>query len=692
MRIYPKDSFQRFEFDKLLAILSEHCRNSTAKQHALALKPIADYSEILILLEQTKEMLNCVQGLSTFPRFQFNDVQKEISLLKINNSILNEKQVLLLRDLSETSNDVLSFLADKEQIFPAIRLIFKDTYHTKEIVNIIDKVIDNAGIVKSSASKALATIRKNLYEVRKELDRVFRTHLQRYRKLGWIADTDESIYNGRRVLAVLAEQKRSVKGIVQGSSDTGKTSFIEPIETVDLNNDVFELEMQERREILRILKTLSMELRTFLPLIESYHRALISLDFTRAKALLANQLNATLPFVINKPEFNLIDASHPLLLIQNKQHGKPVVPFSCKLNERERMMIISGPNAGGKSITLKTIGLMQLMLQSGLLIPVKENSEIGIFKQILTDIGDNQSIEYELSTYSSRLQKMRYFLEHADAKSLVLIDEFGTGTDPELGGAVAEVILEELEQIKVKGVVTTHYTNIKIAADKLNGTFNACMVFNEHNLQPLYKLIVGQPGSSYTFVIAEKSGISKDLIVRARAKTDSDKVKLDQMLMNLQKEKQLANKSSQKFELQSRLMLDKQQEYNDLLEKWSNKMEQSKSTKEVQLKLAEAGRKFQLLYAEWEKSNDKKAFLSLINKTFNAEKKKKIDFKQQKVKEKKIEKMLEHQKEIIKVGSKVRLLNGKQTGIVESIHKNKAMVNFGAVITQAGLESIKLAE
>jgi len=690
MNIYPQDSFQRFEFDKLRSLIAEQCRSASAKEFALEIQPIKDFSEMLLQLEQTKEFLNTLDGIVHFPRSSFVDIQKEIALLKVSNSTLVEKQIFLIRDISDTGNQIIQYLSDKKQIFPAISQIFNETYFTNDILDAIDKVLDNAGLVKSSASKQLSTIRKDLFEARRDLDRVFRSHMSKYRKLGWLTDIEETVYNGRRVLSVFAEQKRSVKGIIQGSSETGKTSFIEPIETVDLNNDVFDLELQERREILRILQELTRQLRVYLPLIEAYQKALSWLDFTRAKALLAKKMNATLPFVVKKPEINLIHAKHPLLFLQNQSLSKDVIPFSCKLSSEKRIMVISGPNAGGKSITLKTIGLIQLMLQSGILVPVDERSEIGVFRQLFTDIGDNQSIEYELSTYSSRLQKMKYFLEFADSKTLVLIDEFGTGTDPELGGAMAEVILEELNNKKSIGVVTTHYTNIKLAAEQLNGTFNACMLFDDKTLKPLYQLLIGQPGSSYTFVIAEKSGLARDVIERAKDKIDTDKVKLDQLLRQLQSERQKAKNEANKYTEQFSLSKEKQLKYEELYDKWKAKIENSQANNESNQKYIQAGKKFIQLMNEWEKSKDKKEFSKYLTKLFTAEKKKKIENKMTASKNKKKEIDIEQIKQDLKVGSRVKLLNGKQIGVVEEILNNKARVAFGAIKSLCGLENLQL--
>jgi DNA mismatch repair protein MutS2 len=407
MRIYPEDSISRFEFDRICSELEGHCRSAAAKRRSIELRPIDQLPEILLQLNRTRELRDILTGSGYFPSITFPDVSKEVGLLAIQHSILAEKQFGSIRDISEIVNTLLNYFSDKHTLFPALWSVFLPVYPTRAIIDAIEKVIDNAGIVKSSASKELGQIRKQLSDARRELDKEFRSQLNRLKKLGWLADTEETVYNGRRVLSVLAEQKRTVKGLMHGSSETGKTTYVEPIETVELNNEVFELIQQELREIKRILRQLTQDIRQHLPLIQNYLIVLSELDFIRAKAGLAIEMGGNLPAVTKHSQLKLVNARHPILLLQNKSNGKAVIPMSCELNPAERLLVISGPNAGGKSIALKTIGLIQLMVQSGLLVPVDQTSELGIFNQFFADIGDSQSIQYELSTYSSRLKNMK---------------------------------------------------------------------------------------------------------------------------------------------------------------------------------------------------------------------------------------------------------------------------------------------
>jgi DNA mismatch repair protein MutS2 len=688
MHIYLEDCISRFEFDRICSVLEKHCRSSSSKMRARELLPISELPEILIQLNRTREFRDILKVSGYFPNTLFPDISKEIGLLAIQHSSLSENQFVSIREISEIVNALLNYFDEKQSIFPALNSIFLPVYPTDAIIDAINKVIDNVAIVKSSASKELGQIRKQLADARRELDKEFRSQLNRLRKLGWLADTEETVYNGRRVLSVLAEQKRTVKGLVYGSSETGKTTFVEPIETVELNNEVFELIQQEKQEIKRILRQLTHEIRHYLPLIQNYQLVLSELDFCRAKALLAIDLDGNLPVVTKYAQVKLIHAKHPILLLQHKSSGKKVVSMSCKLDQDDRLLIISGPNAGGKSIALKTVGLIQLMVQSGLLVPVDEQSELGVFHQFFADIGDSQSIEYELSTYSSRLKKMKHILEFATKRSLVLIDEFGTGTDPELGGAIAEAMLEELVKLKSIGVITTHYTNIKLAADRLEAVKNACMQFDEESLKPLYKLLVGQPGSSYTFVIAEKTGFSAALIDRARSKISGDKIALDLMLQQLNVQQQAVKSLSESLEEREKQAKESRIRYDSMIEIWKQKLERKKVSKDEDQKFISLGKKFELFTKEWDSAKDKKPVMQKIVRALSAERLKKLDKKQQEKKEKLKAKLLEARKSEITVGCKVKLLNGKQTGIVEEIMQNRARVIFGNLKTIASLENL----
>ncbi|RQP08304.1 MAG: endonuclease MutS2, partial [Parapedobacter sp.] len=407
----------------------------------------------------------------------------------------------------------------------------------KNIAVAIERVIDEKGKVRANASPALAAILASIakaeQEARKRIDQVFRTAQQN----GWTADGNLTIRDGRLCIPVLAESKRKIKGWIHDESATGQTAFIEPEEVFHLNNQVRDLEFEKRREIVRILTALTDQLRPHIPLLIDYHNLLTKVDFVRAKALFAIDIEGHMPELSKEASVSLVNARHPLLLLNFKGSGQTVVPLNVTINQTQRIIVVSGPNAGGKSVCMKTIGLLQLMVQAGLLIPADATSKIGIFNRIFADIGDDQSIESDLSTYSAHLSKMKYFSDHADAKTLVLIDEFGTGTDPMFGGPIAEAVLETLNRKGVRGVVTTHYSNLKVFASNTEGIENASMLFDNVAMRPLYILQTGKPGSSYAFEIAQKIGLNNAILQAAKQKIGAQQKRVDTLLIDLERDK-----------------------------------------------------------------------------------------------------------------------------------------------------------
>ena len=691
MDFFPIDTDKQFEFDKVKQLVMQHCRCAPSRELAIQIKPIKNVDRLLLLLSQCDEYKRIVEHKMHFPDSTFTDLSKEIALLYIQGSVIGEESFSNIRSVSDTVNTIIVFLTDKQKLYPSLFKLIENLYITNEIIDSINQIIDIHGEVKSSASKELGEIRRDLSLKRRESDRRFRSFVNDLKKLGWLRDNEENFYNGRRVLSVLAEHKRDVKGLVHGSSDTGKTSFIEPYNTIEINNEIADLEQSEKREVYRLLKQLTDEIRPHKELIKNYQNTLTQIDFTRAKALLAIDINGRLPQIERQPTIKFVNAKHPLLLLQNKQNKKDTIPLNLHLDTHNRIVIISGPNAGGKSITLKTVGLLQIMLQSGLLVSAAEGSVMSLFQQIHSDIGDSQSIEYELSTYSSRLVKMKYFLEHANRRTLVLIDEFGTGSDPELGGAIAEVILEELAKKKAFGIVTTHYTNIKLVAENLHGVTNACMIFDAETLQPKYELLVGQPGSSYTFEVAQKIGLPKEILDRAGKKIQREKLKLNNMLGTLQKEKQKLSHRIEELKKQEEKAAQSSLNYENLTEKIQIKIERDKEKNEEITRMAELGRRLNLLSVEWDKATQKKEVIQKFVGLMTAEKKKKLEKIAEEKRSKKKEKTIAKKMEQIKVGSTVRLFNSKQTGIVEEISKNKAKVIFGDIKSSVSIENLELA-
>jgi len=689
MRIYDKNTLALFEFDKIQWHVEQHCRVASSKKLAKEMTPIQDRELCKLQLQQLNEFVRLLRNKGHFPDTLFQDFETECNLIGIDGTVLTEKQFLNIKHVSCVVNDIFKFISERTVQFPAMQLLLADVYETTDIIKSIDKIIDESAQVRSSASRILADIRQDLNSKRREAERKFRQFVNDLNKLGWLRENEENFYNGRRVLAVMAEHKRDVKGLVHGSSETGKTTFIEPHNTVELNNDIAELENDERREVYKLLRELMQSLKPHAALIKNYHTLLTTIDFIRAKAYFATEINANHPALENEPTVELYKAFHPLLFLQNKTSGKTTIPMSMTINKQQRIVIISGPNAGGKSITLKTVGLLQIMLQSGLLVSCKEESKMSFFNHLLVDIGDSQSIENALSTYSSRLVAMKQFLQIANRRTLFLIDEFGTGTDPELGGAIAEVILEELNKKQACGIITTHYTNIKLLADNLKGVINACMLFNPETLEPKYELLVGQPGSSYTFEVAEKIGLPKSIITRAGEKVSNDKLKLNRLLADVQREK---NNLSEELEMLRKETVEAQQakeKYDKLFEKLTERYEKTKEKQEEINKINDLGRKFKVLAEEWQQNKDKKTVIQKFVNNVTAEKRKQQQQIALEKKEKTKEKIIAKVKLKIHVGGKVRILKSHQTGVVQEIIKDKAKVTFGMMMSIVSLENLE---
>ena len=562
IKFFPDSALVQLEFDKIKNLLVGHCQSEYAKAKSENLRIHTRREYIDTELRQSNEYRAIVQGGQYFPNDYVLNLAKELKLLGIEGALLTGEQFMQIRKLAESIQKLFRwFDKERKETYPALYKLIEPTHYEKKILELIDEVLDESGNVKDNATPELAAIRMNLYRRRNELRRMFDKILGKLAKSGYVADIEEAFLNGRRVVALFAEHKRQVRGILHGESDTRKTAFIEPEETIELNNEVFALEHEETREVYRILRELTSRLSGYSSLLQAWHDIMGEYDFCRAKARLANDMNGQFPLVSDKAYVKLIQAYHPLLLIYNKKQNKTTYPVNIHLTEKERILLISGPNAGGKTVTMKTVGLLQLMIQSGLLVPVHPDSEFGIFKQLMIHIGDTQSLEFELSTYSSHLKNMKYFMEHANGKTLFFIDELGSGSDPNLGGAFAEVILEELIKKHSFGIVTTHYLNLKVMASKTPGIVNGAMAFDETHLLPLYKLILGKPGSSYTFSIAERIGLEPRLVERARKLVDEEHFRLDKLLNRTEQDLQVIDR--EKKELQ-KLMKENERMKKDM--------------------------------------------------------------------------------------------------------------------------------
>lgn len=688
MKLFPESAAHQLEFDKIKEYLTAYCRSEYARNKANELRIHTHRNFIEPQLQQTHEYKLLFQNHLYFPDDAVLNLSKELKLLGIESSVLTGEQFLQIKKMSNAIQQIFRWFTPERKIaYAFLSLIIEGTYYEKSVSLLIDEILDEYGIVKDSASDKLTSIRISLSKKRIELKRVFDKIIGKLRKQGYLTDIEESFMNGRKVLAVFAEQKRMVKGILHGESDSRRTSFIEPEETIHLNNDIFSLENDERKEVYVILQKLTTRMRTYYPLLCTYHHILGEYDFIRAKALLALDYNGNLPAIHDKAIVKLTNAVHPLLFIYNEKLKKPTIPVNLSLDDKNRILVISGPNAGGKTVTLKTVGLLQMMLQSGLLVSCSPDSEFGIFRQLMIHIGDTQSLEFELSTYSSHLINMKYFMENANGKTLFFIDELGSGSDPNLGGAFAEVIMEELAKKHSIGLVTTHYLNLKVMANKVTGIVNGAMAFDEQKLIPLYKLIVGKPGSSYTFSIAERIGLSQQLINRARKLVDEDHFSLDKLLNSTEQDQQQIQLEKKKLDKLLKENEKLQQEMQQVMQKEKHKQqiellkEQNQIAEAKFTYLKEMDRKLKSILIEWKKTDDKNKVIKMMQALlFKQPEKQIIQKKQKKIDSKYIE-----LDEPVKNGDKVIMKANRQVGTVINIRGKKATVQLGMVPITVGI-------
>ncbi|MBX2933121.1 MAG: DNA mismatch repair protein MutS [Ferruginibacter sp.] len=701
MKFFPNSALVQLEYEKVKTLLAMHCRTEYAKAKTENLRLHTKKEFIETELQQANEFKLLLQSGQHFPNEFVHNLNKEIKLIGIPGAVLNSDQFLLIRKLAENTGNIFRWFDNERRLaYPALAIVIQDAYYEKTINQLIDETLDENGQVKDSASEELANIRISLYRKRNELRRVFDRIVSKLNKQGYLADIEESFLNGRRVLAVFAEQKRMIKGILHGESDSRKTSFIEPEETTELNNAVFLLENDERKEVYRILRNLTQQLSVYSSLLKSYLHIAGEYDFIKAKAKFAMEYNGNHPKITDKALVHLIQAYHPLLFLYNKNNPsndgqvKPTIPVDISLHDKQRILVISGPNAGGKTVTLKTVGLLQLMMQSGLLVPVHADSVMGIFKQLMIHIGDTQSLEFELSTYSSHLKNMKHFMENANGKTLFFIDELGSGSDPNLGGAFAEVIMEELALKHSIGIVTTHYLNLKVMANKVPGIINGAMQFDEKNLMPLYKLVTGKPGSSYTFSIAERIGLEKRLIDKARKLVDDDHFTLDKLLNRTEQDLQDINK--EKLQL-SKLVKENEKlkkEMQDVLGKEKHKQEierlklQNSIAAEKYIYLKDMERRLKAMVIEWRKTDDKEKVIKMIHALLFKQKETIKSEKQQKKLNEKFEEVTGE----LKIGLKAKMKQNRQVGIIKEIKGKKAVLQVGVMPITVALSDLVLVK
>jgi DNA mismatch repair protein MutS2 len=575
--IYPARFEEKIGFDKIRELIGEECISTMGQQFVNKIRFSSNREAIIKMLEQAEEFKQVLQFGKPFPSGDFYDMREPLRGLQTPGSYIQKESLFDLRTSLRTILEIITYIDKLNALeFPRIRALTNELLFPDDIFRQSEKIIDDKGEIKDNASEKLYEIRKQILSKQRKVFKATKKAFEQARKSGWIPENAEiTVRNGRSVIPVKASDKRALHGFIHDESSTGQTVFVEPGESFEINNEIRELENDERREIIKILTRFTDLLRPSLNDLFQLYRFLGLVDFIRAKAAFAIKTEAGKPVIATEKKIQLNEAKHPLLLLAHKAQNKIVVPLELELDDNNRILVISGPNAGGKSVCLKTTGLLQFMFQCGLLIPAKEDSELYLFDRLFIDIGDEQSLENDLSTYSSHLLNMKYFLRNANENTLFLIDEFGTGTEPMLGGAIAEAVLEELNHKKSFGVITTHYTNLKITAERNHGMINGAMLFDSKEMQPLFKLQVGKPGSSFTFEIARKIGFPKYVLQKAKKKSGNKAVSFDQQLQQLELEKLKIEKKEKELVSAEETLQSTIEKYNQL------KQELDKSKKRI---------------------------------------------------------------------------------------------------------------
>lgn len=687
---YPKNIETKLEFDQVKDLLRSHCLSALGAQYVDKIRFVNKFDVLEKMLQQVNEFRLLLTSDNPFPAEHYYDLRPSLHKASIEGTFLLEEEWHQTRLLLQTFALITKYFEQRNDRYNQLAALFGGIQFNTSISKHLEKVIDDKGELRPNASPDLAKITAQIAEkereVRKRMNRIFEQATTQQ----WLADSGITIRDGRLVLPVLAEHKRNISGFVHDESATGQTVFIEPSEIFDINNRIRELQIAYKRERERILTELTDKLRPHLPEMELYLQRIGIIDFVRAKALLAISLQAHLPVLHKQPHLNWVAAYHPLLQINHQKSGLSVVPLTVRLDQVNRILVISGPNAGGKSVCLKTVGLLQYMLQCGLLIPVKEHSEAGLFQDIMVDIGDEQSIENDLSTYSSHLLHMKLFTTFADSKTLFLIDEFGTGTDPQFGGPLAEAILHKLNQKQAWGVVTTHYSNLKNFASNTRGLQNACMLFDQEHMQPLYMLEMGKPGSSYAFELATKSGLHVAVIDYAKQKVGDKQKRVDDLLIELEREKKHVYDLKQRAE-------KKEHEAKQLFEQYSklkneldaNRKQLITAAKQEALSImSEANSRIENTIREL---REKKAESEVIKKV-RTELKKETEVLKKDVAVVIETKPQQHTTGKVEVGAWVRMEGQTQSGQVIEINSGKALVAFGELRSRVPIQKLTLSK
>ena len=707
---YPSNFEQKTGFDKIRLLISDRCLSPLGKERVADMTFLTDYKMIGDKLEQVDEFVRIQQGEEDFPANYFFDVRYSLKRIRPEGTWLDERELFDLKRSLQTIHDIIRFFrpAGEEEIkYPALTALAGDILVFPQLIGKIDTILDKFGKVKDSASPELQTIRREITVTMSNISRSLQSILRSAQGEGVVdKDVTPTMRDGRLMIPVAPAFKRKIKGIVHDESATGKTVFIEPEVVVEANNRIRELEGEEKREIIRILTDFTNLIRPAAPDILQSYEFLADIDFIRAKALFALEVGGIRPIVEDKQQVDWARAVHPLLYLSLKKQQKEVVPLDITLTDEKRLLIISGPNAGGKSVCLKTVGLLQYMMQCGLLVPMHERSRMGIFENLFIDIGDEQSIENDLSTYSSHLTNMKFFVKNCNGKTILLIDEFGSGTEPQIGGAIAEALLHRFNERRSYGVITTHYQNLKHFAEETPGVVNGAMLYDRHLMQPLFKLAIGNPGSSFAIEIARKIGLPEDVIAEASEKVGQDYINMDKYLQDIVRDKRYWESKRQNIRQREKRLEEVIARYEkELNEVNSQRKEIVKEAKaeaahilsETNAKIENTIREIREAQAEKESTKQARADLQEFKERMSdkQEEDDRIARKMAKLKERNERKKqkqkapVQFDRDVIEVGDHVRLKGQTTPGTVLEVQDKEAVVAFGVIKSMVKLDRLE---
>lgn len=672
--LFPSNIEEKLGFDRIRSMTFDACLSEMGQTLVEKIRFQKSYEVIESQISAVHEMM-VARGQGGFPAIATPDIREHIKRFDVHGAFLTEKELHEVFLVADSTLRIMKFLSKQAEELPTLAAMVdqKASDGLEHVVEEITKILEPDGTMRINASPRHAELVESIAKLEKKIQAKVRQVYSKAKESGWAAETEITIRDGRPVVPILAEHKRKIPGMVHDESGGGKLFYIEPLEVLEMNSALVELELELKREVIRILRKVSKAIRNEGTAVRAAVHMLGVFDLVRAKAVVSEKLQSVKPEIVRDPKLSLVNAKHPFLYLKYKDEKKEVVPLTLEIDSDQRMIVISGPNAGGKSVCLKTVALLQYMFQCGYPIPADESSEIGIFENIFVDIGDDQSIENDLSSYSSHLVAMKHFISFSNANTLCLIDELGSGTDPQFGGPMAEAVLESIHAKAARAVITTHFSNIKSFADKAEGIVNGAMAYDVEHLEPLFELRVGLPGSSFAYEVSKKIGLQKKVIELAKSKTDYTQQKLDYLLADLEKEKKELKSEKERVQAMEAQLERLKSEYNTL----------KSSLDERKKEIIDQAKRRALSIIE-NANRDVEGAIRNIR-----------EIKAEKVATQKIREELKHKKEALKivqkevipekrslkVGDRVQMPGTENFGEVVSIKKDKAVVMVGAMKT-----------